>query len=215
MIQFNLLPDLKLQFVKAQRMKRLVTLVSIAVSAVSIFALIIMFSVVNVVQRKSLNDLNSDISQYSNQLNSVQDLDKILTVQNQLKTLPTLHDKKVVASRLFTYMNQLTPARASINSLNVNFVENTMTISGQAPSLDVVNTYIDTLKSTTYKAGDTDTKAFKSVVLSAFSRTENASYTITASFDPAIFSSDNDVNLKVPAGTTVDPAAVFKQNSGN
>jgi len=205
MIQFNLLPDVKQQYVKARQMQRLVTLVSIAASAASLFILIVMLVTVDVVQRASLNDLNGNIKKYSNQLKSVKDLDKILTVQNQLNTLTDLHDKKVVTSRLFDYISQVTPSSASIRQLSVDFGANTMIIDGSAPTLESVNTFTDDLKATTY-ATDTDktgaTKAFSSIVLASFSRDNTkASFNITLNFDPAIFDSGNTVTLTVPKGT--------------
>lgn len=218
MVQFNLLPDVKLQYIKARRTKRLVTLVSLVVIAASLGVFTIAFFSVNVVQKKSLSDLNKDIKTYSNELQSTKDLDKILTVQNQLNTLTGLHEKKVVGSRLFGYISQVTPAKASITKLNIDFALNTISISGETSGLDVVNTYTDTLKATTYKvsgANNGPTKAFKNVVLSTFGRDDKkATYTITASFDPAIFNGTSDVVLTVPDQVTTDPASLFQEQTG-
>lgn len=214
MIQFNLLPDVKLEYVKAQRTKRLLTLVSIVVSLAGLAVLLLSIITVDVVQKKSLHDLNDDVAKYSSQLKNIKDLDKILTVQNQLGTLTSLHDQKPVTSRLFTYISQVTPSQASLNKLTVDFTANTMTIGGTAPSLDTVSTYTDTLKATTYatKGSDesTSTHAFTSVVLASFSRDDaGASFTITLSFDPAIFNTANDVTLTVPQTADANQAIVF------
>lgn len=222
MIQFNLLPDVKLQYIKARRTKRLMELVSVIVIAVSLVVLALMFTTVHVVQKKSLGDLNSDIKRYSSKLKSTSDLNKILTVQNQLGTLDGLHSQKVVASRLFGYLTQLTPAEASISKLSIDFTANTITITGEAPSLDIVNAYTDTLKATTYTVTGTDatgasssTHAFSDVVLTSFGRdSKGATYVIDSSFDPAIFSSASEVKLNVPAGATVDPSAIFQKQAG-
>ena len=216
MIQFNLLPDVKLRFVKAQHVKHQVISGAVILGLAALVLLAFMFFTVNVVQKKSLSDLNSDIKTYSNQLQSISDLSSILTVQNQLNTLPGLHNNKVVASRLFTYVNQLTPQNTTLSQLNVNFVDNTMVFSGEAPSLVVVNTYTDTLKATTFQSGTNTKKAFSAVVLTSFgSDAGKATYTISFKFDPLIFNSAQTVALAVPAGPTVDPAAIFqKQGSG-
>lgn len=218
MLQFNLLPDVKLEYVKTQRTKRLLTLLSLAVSAVGIGMLIIALITVDVVQKKSLSDENKDIARYSSQLKSIPNLDKILTVQNQLSTLTGLHNQKPVASRLFTYISQVTPSQASLNQLQVDFTQNTMTIGGSAPSLDVVSTYTDTLKATVYKiAGDdsgTGTHAFSSVVLTNFGRSDQgATFTITLNFDPAIFNTKNDVSLTVPTSADADQSNVFGEGN--
>jgi len=216
MVQFNLLPNVKLEYVKTQRTKRLLTSVSLLVSVVSIVVLLLAFVSVDVVQKKSLSDENADIAKYSQQLKSIPNLDKILTVQNQLSTLTGLHDQKPVASRLFDYIAQVTPSQASLNQLQIDFTQNTMTIGGNAPSLDTVSTYTDTLKATLYKINGTgqSTHAFSSVVLSSFGRTsDGASFTIDLNFDPAIFNVKNDVKLTVPASTNVDQSNIFGEGN--
>lgn len=212
MVQFNLLPDVKLEYVKTQRTKRLLTLVSLFASAGALAILFLSFVSVDVVQKKSLHDLNSDITKYSSQLKSVPDLDKILTVQNQLGTLTNLHDQKPVVSRLFSFVTQVTPAQASLNNLNLDFAANTITVGGSAPSLDVVSTYTDTLKATKYKMGGSsmDMHAFSNVVLSSFGRTDKgATFTITLNFDPAIFNTKNDVTLDVPQSANASQSTTF------
>ena len=212
MLQFNLLPDVKLEYVKTQRTKRLLTSLSILVSLVSIGVLLLAFVTVDVVQKKSLRDENNDIARYSSKLKSIPNLDKILTVQNQLGTLTGLHDQKPVASRLFSYLAQVTPSQAVLNNLQVDFTQNTMSIGGTAPTLDMVSTYTDTLKATLYKTADggQSTHAFSSVVLSSFGRgDQGASFTINLSFDPAIFNVKNDVTLTVPANADVDQSSIF------
>ena len=212
MIQFNLLPDVKLEYVRAQRTKRLLTLVSIVVSLAGLAVLLLSIITVDVVQKKSLHDLNSDITKYSSQLKNVKDLDKILTVQNQLSTLATLHDQKPVASRLFSYITQVTPAQASLNKLTVDFTANTLVVGGSAPSLDVVSAYTDTLKATTYsiEGSNTKTPAFSDVVLSSFGRDDQgATFTITATFDQAIFDTKNNITLQVPQSAKADQSSVF------
>ena len=212
MVQFNLLPKVKLEYVKTQRTKRLLTLISIVVSVASLAVLLLSFVTVNVVQKKSLNDLNKDIAKYSTQLKNVDDLNKILTVQNQLSTLTGLHDKKPVATRLFTYISQVTPSQAGLNKLSIDYTANTLTVGGIAPSLDVVSTYTDTLKATTYTvSGSKESKhAFTNVVLANFGRSnDGASFNISFSYDPTIFDSKSDVTLKVPQSAGSDQLGVF------
>jgi len=222
MIQFNLLPDIKQQYLKAQRQKHLVMFVSTVaiIAAVAIFVVLLL--VVQVWQKKSISDLNRDITSNKGQLSSTQDLNKILTVQNQLNTIGPLHDKKPVASRLFDDLTKVTPADVTISNMSIDFAKDTISLSGSAASLEPVNTYVDTLKFTTYQRSTDTTSsasrtAFSKVVLLNFGKTTQAtSYTIAASFDPAIFSSASDVTLTVPQKTTTrsvinQPTDLFKQ----
>ncbi len=215
MIQFNLLPDVKLEFVKTQHTKRLLTTVSFFVSLAGIALLLVSLFSVDVLQKKNLRDLSGDISKYSKQLNSVSDLDKILTVQNQLSTLTQLHDQKPVASRLFSYISQVTPSQASLNQLTVDFTANKMTVGGNAPSLDVVSTYTDTLKGTLFNGGPKPkAHAFTNVVLATFGRSQaGATFTITFDFDPVIFNSADDITLTVPQSADANQTLVFGGDS--
>jgi Tfp pilus assembly protein PilN len=222
MVQFNLLPDIKIQYLKARRQKRLVLLASVIVSLVSLTVLIVLITTVFVVQKKSISDLSSDIQTASKELQGTKDLTKMLTVQNQLKVLPQLHEGKSVTSRIFGYITQSTPTAVSISRLNADFALQTLTLSGATDSLETINTFVDTLKFTSYhtkKDDSTEKSAFSSVVLSAFGRdSKGATYTITLKFDPVIFSELDEVTLTVPKKITTRsqterPAALF-QNSG-
>lgn len=219
MVQFNLLPDIKIQYLKARRQKRVFMLGSTIAIVATASLLVLLVSFVFVVQRKSINDLNTDINAQTTELRSTPELDKILTVQNQLKALPDLHDKKAVANRLFGYVSQVTPADASIARINVDFIENTLTLTGSAASLEAVNVFADTLKFTTYNTADDkqEKTAFSEVVLTNFGRDSKiATYTITVKFDPAIFSELEEVTLTVPNIVTTrsevaQPSALFQE----
>ncbi len=212
MIQFNLLPDIKLQYVKARRTKHLMTFMAVVVSAASVALLLFSLFMVDVVQKKSLSDLKTDIDAKSKQLKGIDNLDKILTVQNQLNTLTLLHEGKPVAARLFGYITQLTPEKASLNKLGIDYDTHTLSISGSAPGLDTVSSYTNTLKATKYTVGsDTNkTAAFSNVVLSSFGRTDkSATFTITLEFDPIIFDVKSEIQLIVPATATTNEANLF------
>lgn len=201
MIQFNLLPDIKLTYVKAQRAKRRTISIALLVTAGSVGLFLLMLGYVNIIQKHQLSNLDKDIQRSSNQIKSIKDLDKILTVQNQLKSLADLHQQKPVVSRLYTYLNQITPVNVNLGSLTLDFTDTTLSMVGTADSLQTVNKFADTLKFTTYKT-DTDSeevKAFSSVVLSSFNRDDkSANYEFTITFDPELFNSANKITLVVP-----------------
>lgn len=221
MIQFNLLPDIKIQYLRARRQKQMILSASVITIIASVVVMVTLISIVFGVQRKSINDLSNDINTASSELEGTKDLTKMLTVQNQLKALPDLHEAKPVVSRIFNYITQSTPTAASISRLNADFTLQTVTISGATDTLETVNTFTDTLKFTTYhtkSAPKEEKQAFSSVVLSAFGRdSKGATYTITFEFDPAIFSEADEVTLTVPnkittRSQTEQPSALFKQS---
>lgn len=223
MTQLNLLPDVKLEYLRSTRQKRLVIGISLLVAAASLAVVLILAGVVYVIQKKSINDLDSDITTYNKQLKDTPDLDKVLTIQNQLNSLPGLHDQKPVVSRLFGYLTQLTPSAASISQFDIDYAQNLMTIAGSAKTLDVANTFIDTLKFTKFKQGttvDQQKPAFSNVVLSQFNRnTSGTTYTITLNYDPAIFDSADTATLVIPniissRSVTEQPTDLFQTQPG-
>ena len=219
MIQFNLLPDVKLEYIRSQRLKRSTVGIAVVAAAGALFILIMLFLVVDVFQKQHLNGLNSDIKTDSSKLQSVTDLNKILTIQNQLNSLPALHAQKPVTSRLFTYISQIVPNNVSIAQLNIDFDQHTLTFTGSADGISTVNKFTDTLKFTTYKTsnGTNSPNAFSDVVLSSFARTDKgASYSISTNFDATIFDSSQTVQLIVPSivttrSETEKPSDLFKE----
>jgi Tfp pilus assembly protein PilN len=201
-VQFNLLPDVKLEFNRVQKAKKFVYSLA-TLSIASVLALVILsFLVVNVFQAKLLSDANKDIETYSSKIQSIPDIEKILTIQNQLHSLPALHQKKHYSSRLFTYLPKITPSNVFIGKLDLNTAETTISIDGTAKKVENVNQFVDTLKFTTFTT-DQDTsnkkKAFSNVILSKVSRNDTlATYSITANFDPALFTGTISVQLEVP-----------------
>jgi Tfp pilus assembly protein PilN len=221
MIQFNLLPDIKIQYLKAKRQEHAVVLGAVVATIAAITVLIVLLAVVHGLQKKSINDLSADIKASSKQLQETPNLTKILTVQSQLTSLPALHDKKAASSRLFEFMSQLTPEKATISEFEVDTALNTLAIKGATEDLTVVNRYVDTLKFTTYALGERDTKknAFSKVVLASFTRSDKAAtYGITLAFDPAILSNKEEASLTVPqiisTRSEVDKPSALFQSTG-
>ncbi|MDZ7744371.1 MAG: hypothetical protein U5K77_01275 [Candidatus Saccharibacteria bacterium] len=218
MIQFNLLPDVKIEYIKTKRTKRVVILLSSLVGCSAFAILVLLFLYVNVVQRTHINNLDEDIAQSSQELQDIPELDKILTVQNQLFSLTDLHEEKPAANRLFEYISKVTPVEATISKFDIDFNLQTASISGSTVAIDensalsIVNEYVDSLKFSTYsivsEEDDNEPElnnetAFSQVVLSQFSVTEEgANYQITFTYDPIIFDDRNDVTLTVPQTVT-------------
>lgn len=233
MIQFNLLPDVKLEYIKAKRTKHLIMLASFVVTGISVALVVLLFIGVNVAQKGHLNRLDEDIKSKTTQLQNEGEIDKILTIQNQLNTLNGLHDSKPAAERLSAYLEQVTPAQVTISQIVTDFTTNTMTIDGDARDLKSVNEFIDTLKFTDYEeevkdAENITEKAFTNVVLASFTRTTEqaqveaggATYQITLSFNPSIFDITKTVKLLVPnkvttRSVTERPQDLFKPSENN
>jgi hypothetical protein len=210
MIQFNLLPDIKLEYIKAKRTKHSVMVIAILVAGGAAAIFVLLFLTVNVLQKQHINNLTNDIKQDSAKLESTEDIDRILTVQNQLNKLTELLESKPVLSRLKQYIDQITPSQVNYALINIDLATNSMTINGSTDSLRSVNQFVDTLKFTKYKTegSSEEINAFSAVVLTGFSKGQDGStsYNISFTFDPAIFSSKTAVELVVPNITTTRSA---------
>jgi Tfp pilus assembly protein PilN len=215
MIQFNLLPDVKVDYMKTQRTKRMVMIASLVSAAVSILILVVTFSY-SVTQKRHLANLSSDIKSIKAELEGNSELTKILSVQNQLETLPALYDGRPAVNRLPIFIEQTTPVNIGLGKTSVDFSTSKFEITGSSDSLGSVNAYVDTLKFTKFKSDadtDTTTNAFKDVVLSKFGTKDGVStFVITLTFDPLIFDETKKIELLVP--TTVTTRAQSSSSEG-
>lgn len=218
-VQFNLLPDVKLDYDRSKAAEKRVLSMAALASGVLFGIFLLLFLSVNGIQRKMMSDADKNITTLSQQIKNLPNIEKILTVQNQLVSLPSLHQKKHITSRLFDYLPQLTPPNAGITKLTMSTGNDTMTVTGTADSVQTVNTFVDTIKAATYTTSTSKTavKAFSNVVLGSISRdNKGSSYTINSNFDPVLFQNGQTVTLTVPQGLStqsLNPTLFTGQNT--
>lgn len=216
-VQINLVPDVKMNYLKAQHSRDTIVSAAVLTTLVSFAIFLLTFFSVSVLQHTQQKNLDSQIKTASAKLKGLSGLDQVLTVQNQLTTLVQLHQNNHISSRIFAYLPQVTPINVQIGQLTLDLKTNTIQIDGTASSQLAVNTFLDTLKFTTYTIpGSKDAKsAFPLVVLSNFSlNSENANYSVNVTFEPVLFANNlTDSNgkqtaplLNVPKQTTTRSA---------
>jgi hypothetical protein len=148
MIQLNLLPDVKKEFLQAQRTKTSVIGISIIVTLAAAGLTAFLFLTVFVGQPLLTAAKQGEIDGRTKDLKAVEDIDKYLTIQNQLKTLPELYDKKVIYSRLFEYLKVLNPAPPNnirLSTLEVNQEDKQIVFNGVAGNFQAFTIFKDTL----------------------------------------------------------------------
>ena len=148
MIEINLIPDVKQELLKAQKVRSAVISISIIVGIAAIGIVIVLALYVFGAQLLRDKLANDSITKQYNQLSSVEDLANTLTVQNQLTKLSAVHDDKNINSRVFDVLSTIIPAEPNaiaITKLSINSEEKTITIEAQA-----VNGYpaLETFKKT-------------------------------------------------------------------
>lgn len=135
MIEINLIPDVKQELIKAQRVRSTVITFSILIGLISVAAVVLLAVYIFAVQSVRSGLLDNDIKKGSDQLNTVQDLSKTLTLQNQLTKIAALNGDKKITSRIFGVLNAIippSPNNVQISNLSVDTTLQTITIEGQA-----------------------------------------------------------------------------------
>ena len=155
MIEINLVPDVKQELIKAQRVRASVISASILVGIAALGVVVVLAIWVFAVQtaRNVLTD--NTINSESQKLSQVQDVSNTLTIQNQLSKLGPMHDTKNIDSRIFdilTTINPPAPNNVAITNLTLASVAKTIKIEAQAvngyPALDV---FKKTINATTFQ----------------------------------------------------------------
>jgi len=218
MIQFNLLPDVKKQYVRAKRTKRLIFTFSTVASIVAVGVTVLMFTFVHVGQKKHITDLTKDVKTTTEKIKSIENLDNVLTVQNQLSLLPGLHREKPELSRIFDYITFVSPKTISVGSVDVDTEQLTLKISGIADSIATVNKLADNIKATTFGivgAPDEGQKPFSGVTTDISGSNEGATFEVTMSYDSSIFNNYEEVVMRIGTNfTSTDDSTVESPGGG-
>ena len=197
MIEVNLLPSVKKDFLKAQQMKHTVIVASVLISAASLVSLVLLFSYVQIVQPQHKKNIQADIDQAISDIKAKENAVKVVTVQGALETLPSLQDKKQISSNLFSYVSNFTPRSVSYSNIKLNLDSNTVIMRGSATSFEQANVLANNLKSAkfTYRQDDQvqTIVPFSNVVFDGLSKSEQSqdgksvSFQLTYTVDPVIF----------------------------
>lgn len=147
MIEINLLPNVKRELLKTRAMRNRVISISFLVGGASIATVVVLALILGsqiaaeAVQSGVIKDRND-------KLMAVEDLNKVVTIQNQLTKINEQHSGKKINSRVFdvvTAVNPVAPNNVSFSDIKVNPESKTITLEGSA-----VNGYsaLETLKKT-------------------------------------------------------------------
>lgn len=231
MIQLNLLPDVKKEYLRAQSARRKTITLAIFVTIIAAGLTVVVAFYVYAVQNGIMYLQTQDIKGKASQLSAVKDIDKYLTIQNQLSQLSDLHGDKNDYSRLLDFLPKLNPAppqNISLTNLEVSDTDSTITFKGKVADYGALTTFKDTLTNATFTY-NTDgvvqdaTKLFSEVTIQSAvygktSTTAGVTFTVVAKYDPAIFKQKNtDVQVAVPSKETTGsvvgaPEAIFGGN---
>ncbi len=181
MISLNLLPDVKKDLLRVRRERNLVVSISVIVVGASIGVLLLLSGTLGVlIGAKALmeNSIKND-EQTIKQAQKKKQLDKYITIQNQLKQIGKLKSDQQVYSRLMDYLTQLNPAapnNVQISSAKIEAPAGssgdtsssssssdgiTMTIEGKTTNFSALDVYKNTLSKAqlSYEVEEEDTSS--------------------------------------------------------
>lgn len=134
MIEINLVPDVKQELIKAQRIRSSVVSLAIIIGIAAI-SLVVVLAIFAGGQSVASGFADRSIESESEKLQDVEDISNMLTIQNQLTMLSEQHDNKLINSRLFDILaavNPPSPNNIRVSSLRQDPELGVLTIEGSA-----------------------------------------------------------------------------------
>ncbi|MDR0591309.1 MAG: hypothetical protein LBG75_01990 [Candidatus Nomurabacteria bacterium] len=136
MVEINLIPDVKRELLKAQKLRNMITVISIMASIAAIGVIVVLAVIVFAVQGVASMLADKSIQDEYSKFESHNGVVEALTLQSQLTGIENLKDKKYLASRIFGVVNELSEAATNpaigITELRFDKEAGTLTIDGQA-----------------------------------------------------------------------------------
>jgi len=229
MIHLNLLPDVKREFLRTERMRVKVIGAAFVFSLVAIGITVVVALWVYGAQALQQKLLTDSIKENDQKLRSIKDIDKYVTIQRQLSAITALHDGKNLYSRLFDYLPALNSG-VKLSGVTLTDVDHTLAIEGSTADYRTLTVFRDTLlgASVTYKDAsgkEQKTPLFQSVVIesnglgAAESGQALVSFKIIAAYPVEVFrSSVSSPVISVPkkdtTPSTVGTPTVFESTEG-
>lgn len=135
MIQINLLPDIKRQHLRAQRTRNIVIAISMLLSAIAIGIVVVMYIGLGATKVITGNTI-SDNKKIYQEIADTDDINKLITIQNQLTKIEDLQNTRSVKSRLFAVLTAIAPAKPA----DVKFTSVTVSPNDSSMKIDAVTT---------------------------------------------------------------------------
>ena len=132
--EVNLVPDVKLQMIRLQKIRNLVFFICIVVSIASISTVAVLGGI-KVIQDLLISGQENHIKNLSDKVTTYKELPDFLTIQDQLKKISEINKNRPVLSRVFPILKNLFPSGAdtiTMSELNVNLDTATLNFDAQA-----------------------------------------------------------------------------------
>ena len=205
MIEINLVPDVKQELLKAQRVRSTVIAFSILIGIISIAVVVLLSIYVFGIQKVRDNMANDEIKKGIAKLQSVKDLSKTLTIQKQLSKIESLNNNKKIDSRIFEVLGAVVPPDPNdiqFSKIEIDSEMNLIKLEAQAEnSYDALQTFEKTLEGAKLEITGLDGKVQKDLITLAsninksgisYGQSTNGSrvlnFTMSFNYAPELFS---------------------------
>lgn len=132
--EINLVPEVKVRMIKAQKMRNLVLFICIVVSVSAVSVVLVLFGIKSG-QDIAMSNQDKKLELLSAKLLGYDELMDLVTVQAQLGKLDEIANRKTVVSRVFGALSVMLPQTEDIvnlSELRVDLSTNTLRMEGQA-----------------------------------------------------------------------------------
>lgn len=183
MIEINLVPDVKQELIRAQRVRTSVISLAVVIGVAAIGVVVLLALWVYGAQAARSWYIDGVIKDKSKSLSQVPDINNTLTIQNQLSKLSTMHNNKKIDSRIFDVLQTVNPPAPNdirVTNLQIDAKKSTVTIQGQA--------------SNGYAALEVFKKTLSATKLQYAQNGQNVSVPLVSSLNDADRSYGEDVN---------------------
>ena len=207
MIEINLIPDVKREYLHAQRMRNGVISLSILVSIIAGAAVALLVVYVGTQSAREWLTDNEIKDQYG-KISSVKDANQIVTIQNQLAQLSSMHKDKSIDSRIFDVLSAINPAAPNdvkMSTVSLDPSENSFEATDKLKKM-ILNTKLS------YTDGDNRVQTVKladDVTVSDTSYGEDASgakvlrFKLTFTYPKELLAnSSKNLRIEAPTGST-------------
>lgn len=213
MIQINLVPDIKQEMLRAQRMRNVTISLSILAGIVAggvIVALVAILGAQVAFEKYTDGQITSEYKK----LSDTQGINNALTIQNQLKTLSDQQAKRTVDSRLLDLISAVNPAAPNdvkLSKVTLNPVDSTLILEGSAaggyPATEVFRkTILNTTVFATQNGQAVEEPLTSEVVLQNTSYGQDTTgakvvrFSISFTYPTGLFTNEmSDVSIRTPS----------------
>ena len=149
MIEFNLLPDVKQDFVRTRQLKRVIISVMALASGVAVGAVVLLAMYIYGAQPLMQSGADKHIDEVASSLKNNKNLTRDLTIQNQLATLPKIHAQKGNYTTIFDLVKAINPAEPNnvrFSKMTLNPLDSTISFEGNTRDYNAIVVFRDTMK---------------------------------------------------------------------